>query len=104
MERVERIKHLNVPGFWAQGIVSVDATTPTCIASFPAGAFPPMVRSGFPAVPDSSYPCGSSPVYSGDSSWTIYSQPLTLESWNSFLPWIDCRTGAHSYALLLPAL
>jgi hypothetical protein len=26
MERVERIKHLNVPGFWAQGIVSVDAT------------------------------------------------------------------------------
>ena len=27
MERVERIKHLNVRGFWAQGIVSADATT-----------------------------------------------------------------------------
>jgi hypothetical protein len=25
MERVERIKHLNVRGFWAQGIVSADA-------------------------------------------------------------------------------
>ena len=29
MERVERIKHLNVRGFWAQGIVSADAITRT---------------------------------------------------------------------------
>jgi hypothetical protein len=28
MEWVERIKHLNVRGFWAQGIVSADATIP----------------------------------------------------------------------------
>jgi hypothetical protein len=26
MERVERIKHFNVRGFWAQGIVGADAT------------------------------------------------------------------------------
>ena len=31
MERVERIKNLNVRGFCAQGIVSADATTRTCI-------------------------------------------------------------------------
>jgi len=31
MERVERIKHLNVRGFWAQGIVSADAIIPTFI-------------------------------------------------------------------------
>jgi hypothetical protein len=33
MEWVERIKHLNVRGFWAQGIVSADATTLTFTAS-----------------------------------------------------------------------
>jgi hypothetical protein len=33
MERVERIKHLNVRGFWAQGIVSADATMSICTAS-----------------------------------------------------------------------
>ncbi len=35
MERVERIKHLNVRGFWAQGIVSADAFIPICTVSCP---------------------------------------------------------------------
>lgn len=34
MERVERIKHLNVRDFCAQGIVSADATIRTFIALF----------------------------------------------------------------------
>jgi hypothetical protein len=37
MERVERIKNLNVRGFWAQGIVSADAITRTCIVSSQQG-------------------------------------------------------------------
>ena len=41
MERVERIKHLNVRGFWAQGIVSADATIRMSTASCPAGGLSP---------------------------------------------------------------
>jgi hypothetical protein len=32
MERMERIKYLNVRGFCAQGIVGADASIPTCTA------------------------------------------------------------------------
>jgi hypothetical protein len=39
MERVERIKHLNVRGFWAQGIVSADATIRMPTASYPPGDY-----------------------------------------------------------------
>jgi len=35
MERVERIKHLDVRGFRAQGIVDVGVLMPTSITSFP---------------------------------------------------------------------
>ena len=47
MERVERIKHLNVRGFWAQGIVSADATIPMCTASFPPVVCRQTARAGF---------------------------------------------------------
>ena len=56
MERVERIKHLNVRGFWAQGIVSADAFIPTCIVSCPVAESPWTAAVGWPAVQASSCP------------------------------------------------
>ena len=55
MERVERIKHLNVRGFWAQGIVSADAITLTCIASYRGAASRRTRRDG--SIPDLSFSC-----------------------------------------------
>ena len=54
MERVERIKHLNVRGFWAQGIVSADAIIPIYTAWCPVEVFPWTVGDGSPAAQASS--------------------------------------------------
>jgi hypothetical protein len=56
MERVERIKHLNVRGFWAQGIVSADASIPICIVSCPVAESPWTAAVGWLAVRASSCP------------------------------------------------
>jgi hypothetical protein len=46
MERMERIKDLNVRGFWAQGIVSADAITPMCTVWFRPAAWLPITPAG----------------------------------------------------------
>jgi hypothetical protein len=91
MERMKRIENLNVRGFCAQGIVSADGIIPTCIVSSPAVGCLRTAPSGFPAVLDSSYRSGCSPVCSVACSWSIRSEPLTLESWSSFPPWSHLR-------------
>ena len=71
MERVERIKHLNVRGFWAQGIVSADAIIPMCIASFrPADCLPttPLGRGPAPVLPAGESP---QPGVSAANSWPV---------------------------------
>ena len=60
MERMERIKNLNVRSFCAQGIVSADGCILICIASFPAAASARTGRVGFDARRSPSsfpYPC-----------------------------------------------
>ena len=47
MERVERIKHLNVRGFWAQGIVSADAIIRMSIAWFRLADCRPITNAGY---------------------------------------------------------
>ncbi len=47
MERVERIKHLDVRGFRAQGIVSADGLTPMFTASLRLAVYRRITRSGF---------------------------------------------------------
>ena len=60
MERVERIKHLNVRGFWAQGIVSADAIIPTSIVSSPPADYPRTANAGGAPARSSSF-CQRSP-------------------------------------------
>jgi hypothetical protein len=55
MERVERIKHLNVRGFWAQGIVSADATIRTSTVSSPPEDSLRMGNDGGPHASSSSF-------------------------------------------------
>ena len=57
MERVERIKNLNVRGFWAQGIVSADAIIHIYIVWCPAADSPRTATVGWPALGGSSYLC-----------------------------------------------
>lgn len=47
MERVERIKYLNVRSFGAQGIVSADAITRTSTAWFPPAVSQPTTNVGY---------------------------------------------------------
>ena len=55
MERVERIKHLNVRGFWAQGIVSADASIPIFTVWFPPADCLPITNAGYTLAIRSSY-------------------------------------------------
>jgi hypothetical protein len=55
MERVESIENLDGRVFYAQGIVSVDASILICIVSFQAAGFHLMVPGGSPAAPTFSY-------------------------------------------------
>ncbi len=55
MERVERIKYLNVRGFWAQGIVSADATIRTSTVSSPPEDSLRMGNDGGPHASSSSF-------------------------------------------------
>jgi hypothetical protein len=55
MEWVERIKNLNVRGFWAQGIVSADALTLTSTVSSPLEDYLRMGNDGGPPARSSSF-------------------------------------------------
>jgi hypothetical protein len=68
MKRVERIKDLNVRGFCAQGIVSADAITPTCIASYREEGSRRTRHNGFTPDRTSSCPFQCSRSYSGPKS------------------------------------
>jgi hypothetical protein len=71
MERVERIKHLDVRGFRAQGIVSADGFIHTRTASFLAAACRLITTTGSQADPDSFCRSRSSAACSGDYFWRL---------------------------------
>jgi hypothetical protein len=95
MERVERIKHLNVRGFWAQGIVSADASTPISIASFRAADFPQTMTAGSPPTLSSSYPSRSSALGFANSSWRLLPEFIPPVNSSSSVIWLRWPNPPH---------
>jgi len=90
MERVERIKDLNVRGFCAQGIVSADASIPICIVSCPAGESLRTAVVGSPAVQASFCRSRSCRAVSAASSSAIWNKPMRPENCTSSVIYKIC--------------
>ena len=97
MERVERIKHLNVRGFWAQGIVSADAIIPTSIVSSPPADYPLMGNAGGPpARSNSFYRRSPSAGSSAANSSSICKKRLPRTSWRFMASFANSLTRPAS--------
>ena len=72
MKRVERIKDLNVRGFWAQGIVSADAIIHICTVWSQVVGRPPTASGGFLAGRISSCQFGFCLTCSAGYFWNPY--------------------------------
>src|SRR5215472_5944603 len=84
MERMKRIEDLDLTIFWTQGIVGVGVLIPTCIVWSREEDSHPISAAGFPAEGSSFCPSKYSVCCSEESSWTVWSQPLS----NTSLLWL----------------